>query len=134
MNIGELCPAGTEIKTEKECSEALNFALDLGITTETSTSKNVTVVTWDKEVQEDKMTSTYLSQPILLNNTIKATSEVLYFNRATKVGSLAFTKLLYVYLHKKNGFKVHFDSHYDGKLSKEEQVLYLNFFSKDNVL
>ena len=86
------------------------------------------------KVQGYKMTSTYLFQPILLNNTIKATSEVLYFNRATKVGSLAFTKLLYVYLHKKNGFKVHFDSHYDGKLSKEEQVLYLNIFSTDNVL
>lgn len=80
------------------------------------------------------MISTYLFQPILLNNTIKATSEVLYFNRATKVGSLAFTKLLYVYLYKRNGFKVRFDSHYDGKLSKEEQVLHLNIFSKDDVL
>ena len=46
MNIGELCPAGTEITTEKECSEALNFALDLGITMETSTTKNVTVSSW----------------------------------------------------------------------------------------
>ena len=55
------------------------------------------------------MSLVYLFQPILLNNTIKATSEVLYFNRATKVGSLAFTKLLYVYLYKKNGFKVHFE-------------------------
>ena len=46
MNIGELCPPGTEITTEKECSEALNFALDLGITMETSTTKNVTVSSW----------------------------------------------------------------------------------------
>ena len=46
MNIGELCPAKTEIKTEKECSEALNFALDLGITMDTSTTKNVTVGSW----------------------------------------------------------------------------------------
>ena len=43
MNIGDLCPAGTEIKTEVECSEALNVALDLGITMDTSTPKNVTV-------------------------------------------------------------------------------------------
>ena len=62
---------------------------------------------------------------------MKAESEVLYFNRATKVGSLALTKLLYVYLDKKNGFKVRFDSQdkaADGKLSTEEQVLHLNNF------
>ena len=79
----------------------------------------------------NKMIHLYLFQPILLNNTIKATSEVLYFNRATKVGSLALTKLLYVYLDKKNGFKVRFDSQdkaADGKLSLEEQVLHLHNF------
>ena len=81
------------------------------------------------KIQVHKIHSFYLFQPILLNNTVKAESEVLYFNRATKVGSLALTKLLYVYLDKKNGFKVRFDSQdkaADGKLSKEEQVLHLN--------
>ena len=46
MGKAEHCPAGTEIKTEKECSEALNFASDLGITIETSSSKRVTVGSW----------------------------------------------------------------------------------------
>ena len=46
MGKAEHCPAGTEIKTEKECSEALNFASDLGITVETSSSKRVTVGSW----------------------------------------------------------------------------------------
>ena len=46
MAIRELCPAGTEIKNEKECSEVLNFASDLGIDIETTTSKKVTVGSW----------------------------------------------------------------------------------------
>ena len=45
MDVAESCPPGTEIKTEKECSEVLNFASDLGITIETS-SKMVKVGSW----------------------------------------------------------------------------------------
>ena len=77
------------------------------------------------------MSPVYLFQPILLNNTSKAKSEILFFNRATKVGSLAMIKLLYVYLDKKNGFEVRVDPQdraTDGKLSKEEQVMRLNNF------
>ena len=46
MDMAESCPPGTEIKTEKECSEVLNFASDLGINIETSSSKQLTVGSW----------------------------------------------------------------------------------------
>ena len=63
---------------------------------------------------------------MLLNNTSKAKVEVLFFNRATKVGSLAILKLMDVYLKTKNDFNVRVDSQdrtLDGRLSKEEQVV-----------
>ena len=73
-------------------------------------------------------------QPVLLNNTSKAKVEVLFFNRATKVGSLAILKLMDVYLKKNNGFNVRVDAQdrtLDGRLSKEEQVLIC--YQLDNV-
>ena len=46
MDKGETCPVGTEIKTEKECSEALNFASDLGIEISSEALTKVTVGSW----------------------------------------------------------------------------------------
>ena len=46
MDKGETCPVGTEIKTEKQCSEALNFASDLGIEISSEASTRVTVGSW----------------------------------------------------------------------------------------
>ena len=46
MDKGEICTVGTEIKTEKECSEALNFASDLGIEISSEALTKVTVGSW----------------------------------------------------------------------------------------
>ena len=45
MGKAERCPIGTEIETEKDCNEALNYASDLGIFPP-STSTKISVGTW----------------------------------------------------------------------------------------
>ena len=51
--------------------------------------------------------------------------EILFFNRAAKVGSVSIIKLLEVFLSKKNSFDIRIDPQdkaHDGKLTKKEQV------------
>ena len=70
-------------------------------------------------------------QLILLNNTSKTKKEVLFFNRAAKVGSVSIIRLLEAFLSKKNSFNIQIDAEdraNDGKLTKKEQVPYLLFY------
>ena len=51
--------------------------------------------------------------------------ELLFFNRAAKVGSVSIIKLLEMYLSKQNDFAIKIDPEdtaNNGKLSKKEQV------------